>query len=100
MKKKTFILILQLFLYSPLIADNLKNVIEWEEVEGAIQYSVQISKDGKVQENKTNNLKYEIQLSEEADYQYRIGAINSLGRTAWSDWNSLKVQKKNSRHII
>lgn len=79
-----------------LSAESLENKIEWEEAEGASQYIVQIRKEDKslLLEEKTPNLYFKTKLKETGLYEYRIGAENKIGNIAWSDWQSLILQKK------
>ncbi len=91
----TFILFL---LITNISSDTLENKIEWEKVEGAIQYTIQVRKEDKslLLEEKTSNLFYEISLEQMGVYEYRIGAENKLKSIAWTDWQSLALQKKES----
>lgn len=84
-----------LLLFINLSLGSEENRIEWDEVEGAIQYNIQVRKDETlVIEKKTTDLYYQIELDTIGNYEYRIGAENKIGNSAWTEWKPLTLQKK------
>lgn len=89
MKSKILILIVYFF-YGKLLPAS----IEWDRSENAEFYRIEaVNAAGEtVQRIETRETRADLHLDKPGRYQYRVGASDSAGRTAWSEWVDLRVQ--------
>ncbi|MBK6606488.1 MAG: hypothetical protein IPG24_13665 [Leptospiraceae bacterium] len=94
MRNRIFIFIILLFSIS-LSA----NEIEWEKVEGADFYEIEVinSLGEKVKKITTKETKLDLEIETIGKYRYRIGSADNNKRISWTNWIDFRVQKNSDK---
>jgi hypothetical protein len=71
------------------------NEIEWEKVEGADFYEIEVinSLGEKVKKITTRETKVDLNIETIGKYRYRIGSADNNKRISWTNWIDFRVQK-------
>jgi Family of unknown function (DUF5683) len=88
----TLIIFLVILLFSISLS---ANEIEWEKVDGADFYEIEISNSlgEKVKNITTKETRVDLKMETAGKYRYRIGAADNSKRISWTNWIDFRVQK-------
>lgn len=75
------------------------NEIEWEKVEGADFYEIEVinSLGEKVKKITTKETKLDLKIETIGKYRYRIGSADNNKRISWTNWIDFRVQKNSDK---
>ncbi|HRG48403.1 MAG TPA: DUF5683 domain-containing protein [Leptospiraceae bacterium] len=75
------------------------NEIEWEKVEGADFYEIEVinSLGEKVKIITTKEIKLDLKIETIGKYRYRIGSADNNKRISWTNWIDFRVQKNSDK---
>ena len=75
------------------------NDIEWEKVEGADFYEIEVinSLGEKVKKITTQETKVDLKIETIGKYRYRIGSADNNKRISWTNWIDFRVQKNSDK---
>lgn len=90
-------------LRSPLEAAQSKKLrIEWEDVEGAVKYEVQIkNQSGSIVVREVVTSPRIAFSLKPGKYQLRIGSVNKFNKvSSWSDWQPIEIKKSRKKKVF
>lgn len=75
------------------------NEIEWEKVEGADFYEIEVinSLGERVKKITTKETKVDLKIETIGKYRYRIGSADNNKRISWTNWIDFRVQKNSDK---